>query len=399
MPAIIPFYILDFDEAMIDSLSMIVKKVYPDAQIFTYDQGEEGWRKMHKQSLPSVVIADANMPDVGGLQLLKLARKHEVHQKSYFIITTHENDNDTKLQAIKFGADDFLHKPFSMDTLFVKLRNATRVVTSHLNDSDFAIKMVEFEALFEKQKEDTFNLLTLIQKARIADLAKRIASIMQAATWIGKQMTDDSTEIETIRRSAQLAYSGKMLLNDTYVTRPVMINGEIRSPIMEKYAEYVDDIYSNLVGFEEVQKSLRHIYENYDGTGIPDKLQQWEIPLASRILRVAMDFEENFEKAQGRELKAIDQLYASWNVLYDHRIVVNYDQYLGMKASTRGKLSSERQISAKEMQERMIVARHIITTSGLKLISAGTVLNEDKIEKIRQITEADPLLGELYVKR
>ncbi|MFW6232417.1 MAG: hypothetical protein ACOC4D_00090, partial [Bacteroidota bacterium] len=51
----------------------------------------------------------------------------------------------------------------------------------------------------------------------------------------------------------------------------------------------------------------------------------------------------------------------------------------------------------KELEVGMTISRNIITHSGLKIISSGTILNEERIEKIRSITKSDPVIGKIYV--
>jgi hypothetical protein len=45
-----------------------------------------------------------------------------------------------------------------------------------------------------------------------------------------------------------------------------------------------------------------------------------------------------------------------------------------------------------------IISRSIITQSGIKLVSAGTVLKEDVVQKIKSITATDPVVGYIWVK-
>jgi RNA polymerase sigma factor (sigma-70 family) len=70
----------------------------------------------------------------------------------------------------------------------------------------------------------------------------------------------------------------------------------------------------------EVRQSLGHLYERYDGKGMPGKLRGAEIPLAVRIMQVAQDAEiankdlrsfldRQMESLPGDQRKAIELAY------------------------------------------------------------------------------------------
>lgn len=398
MAAQIPFYLLDDEIPLVDTLSRLVLKVYPDAKIVKAHDGLDGLEMIEQGKIPSVIISDVYMPGLNGFQILKKIRQHPIHKKSYIIIITSKVDKEMNLKAVQLGADDFMTKPFSIDQLFVKLRGATRAILAAKKEEELNLKIEKLSEVIKHNRDQVDGLIRLFQDARMGELNKRIPSILDSASWIARRLTDDDDAVDDLIRATQMIYAGKLLLNDSYIVKPIMTGGEIRSSILEKYPLYVDQIFGSLDGAQEVQRILRHIYENYDGTGIPDKLQAWEIPLASRILRVCLDYEDYYEKSQGKQQKAVESLYKSWNVLYDHRIVAYYDQFLAMKVASSGKLAPEKSATVKELHERMIIARHIITESGLKLMSAGTVLTEEKIDKIKQIISTDPLIGQIYVK-
>ena len=69
-----------------------------------------------------VVILDVNMPGLSGLDVLKRLVPYE-HRFSAIVITG-QGDITMAVQAMKFGAVDFLEKPYRPDELFAALDNA-----------------------------------------------------------------------------------------------------------------------------------------------------------------------------------------------------------------------------------------------------------------------------------
>jgi two-component system, chemotaxis family, chemotaxis protein CheY len=64
-----------------------------------------------------LVITDINMPDINGLELLRFVRQGPQHRDTaVLVISTMSSERDRE-RALALGADAFLAKPFSKETL------------------------------------------------------------------------------------------------------------------------------------------------------------------------------------------------------------------------------------------------------------------------------------------
>ncbi|WP_158814579.1 response regulator [Methylocapsa sp. S129] len=78
--------------------------------------GEEGLHAMIAK--PShLVISDLNMPKLDGLGLLRAVRECEPIKKAAFILVTGRGDNAVVAQGRKYGLNNLLAKPFTVDSL------------------------------------------------------------------------------------------------------------------------------------------------------------------------------------------------------------------------------------------------------------------------------------------
>jgi two-component system chemotaxis response regulator CheY len=78
--------------------------------------GEQALKLMMTQ--PShLVISDFNMPKLDGLGLLRAIRKHAPTQKVPFILLTGKGDKTLIQQAMQFGLNNYLTKPFTVPAL------------------------------------------------------------------------------------------------------------------------------------------------------------------------------------------------------------------------------------------------------------------------------------------
>ncbi len=72
---------------------------------------------------PSLVITDLAMPNMGGLELCR--RLREISDVPIIVLSVRGEEN-TKVEALDAGADDYVTKPFGMDELLARIRAALR---------------------------------------------------------------------------------------------------------------------------------------------------------------------------------------------------------------------------------------------------------------------------------
>ena len=73
---------------------------------------------------PDLVILDLGLPDTQGLELLRTMRAR--NESVPIVVLSSRGDEAGKVQALDFGADDYVTKPFGMDELLARIRAALR---------------------------------------------------------------------------------------------------------------------------------------------------------------------------------------------------------------------------------------------------------------------------------
>lgn len=72
--------------------------------------------------LPNVLLLDLNLPDMNGMEILK--HIHQMDLPCSVVIITAHGSVDAAVEAMRYGAFDFIEKPFSAKRLQVTVRNA-----------------------------------------------------------------------------------------------------------------------------------------------------------------------------------------------------------------------------------------------------------------------------------
>jgi len=101
--------ICDDEEGIRESLKLILEKDY---DLTFAESGDEAIQKM-KTTPADLVILDIKMPKKDGLDTLKELKK--IRADSKVIIATGYKSIDVAHEAMKFGACDYVVKPFNRD--------------------------------------------------------------------------------------------------------------------------------------------------------------------------------------------------------------------------------------------------------------------------------------------
>ncbi len=99
-----------------------------------FSDGADAWQSFD-ESPARVVISDWQMPEMDGTDFCRRIRQREKTEYTYFILITGERSEDADYDdAINAGADDFLLKPVSRDSIWRRLRVAKRILgfTNHI---------------------------------------------------------------------------------------------------------------------------------------------------------------------------------------------------------------------------------------------------------------------------
>ena len=112
-------HVIDDDEAVRQSLMFLLKTAGLTVQ--TYESAAAFLSELPRVS-SGCVITDVRMPEVSGIELLRRLKETQSHLP--VIVITGHGDVPLAVEAMKYGALDFLEKPFDDDAILSAVKSA-----------------------------------------------------------------------------------------------------------------------------------------------------------------------------------------------------------------------------------------------------------------------------------
>lgn len=167
------------DEATIRA-SLVESLTREGYEISSAESGEEALAKCHSTTF-DLVITDLKLPGVSGLEILQALRNQG--NGTPVIMMTAYGDVDTAVSAMRFGAYDFIPKPFKLGVMKSQVRaalKATNVVNSETVETETKTKPAPKTAKIAPVKDLELQYLGMIKAcpglAHIANILEKVGS-------------------------------------------------------------------------------------------------------------------------------------------------------------------------------------------------------------------------------
>lgn len=72
------------------------------------------------------IVADYEMPVMNGPAFIKRLRTSALHRHVPLIMLSGKEESSSKIQCLRYGADDYMVKPFNPEELDLRLKNMMR---------------------------------------------------------------------------------------------------------------------------------------------------------------------------------------------------------------------------------------------------------------------------------
>lgn len=136
--------------------------------VFTADNGEKALL-VFKKVKPLIVISDIKMPEMGGIDLLRMLKKE--NPETEVIMITGHGDIDLAIKSVKYDATDFVTKPINNESLEIALKRAQERISVRNKLKEYTSNLEQL--VHEKTKK-------LIETERMAAIGQTVMGLNHA---------------------------------------------------------------------------------------------------------------------------------------------------------------------------------------------------------------------------
>ncbi len=275
----------------------------------TIEDSRQAMDTIRRES-PDVVLSDIMMPDITGLDLLRMRLEDQAMMTIPFIILSANSENQTKREALQLGATDFLAKPVDASDLTVRVRNSLIVKTHHDHLANYANELEKQVRLrtaqIERSREQIIHCLARAAEYRDNETGEHVIRVGKYCAVIADELGFGENYCRQIELASQLHDVGKIGIPDSVLLNPGKLSHaefevmkkhchlgcQIMEPLAEQDAARViqhanvggfimDDVDSPMLELAAIIARTHH--EKWDGSGYPNGLAGDQIPIEGRI--------------------------------------------------------------------------------------------------------------------
>lgn len=305
---------------------------------------------------PDIVLLDIMMPNVSGLDLLRIRQGDGQLKRIPFLILSANSEKPVKREALSLGATEFLAKPVDAVDLVLRVKNSLRASQSQNHLHDYAVDLEK--QVFQRtgqiahSREQIIHCLARAAEFRDNETGAHVIRVGKFAAAIAKELGFNANYCRQLELAAQLHDVGKIGIPDSILLNPGKLSREqfdimkqhcllgcqIIEPIAQSgegalrkntRGQFMTSVESPLLGL--AANIARTHHEKWDGTGYPDGLKGEEIPIEGRITSVADVYDalcsERPYKPKFPREKCLEIMLSERTTRFDPRVLdVFFDQ-------------------------------------------------------------------------
>lgn len=301
---------------------------------------------------PDVLLLDLNMPEISGLDILRVAGLDTALQHIPVLLLSEDNTASVRRHALELGASDFLSKPIDPDELLARVRNSLVVRRHYQMEVEQAIRLqAEFQVRSREMEFTRNQLILCLARAaehRDSETGNHVIRVGRYTAIIARQMGYPEQHLEMLEQAAQLHDVGKIGIPDSILFKPARLAKD-EYELMKKHCALGRQIIEPISDRDwDVLKSHTRLggsmlqvrtspllmlaariaqshHERWDGSGYPLGLAGEDIPLEGRIVAVADVFDALSSRRPYKDpyprQRCFEILRAGRGVLYDPTII------------------------------------------------------------------------------
>lgn len=385
-------------------------------QLLTAESGLAGLEILQNHAV-DLVISDMRMPQMNGAQFLEQVRSHS--PAAMRMLLTGYADVDTIVDAINRGEiHRYITKPWNDYDILLTVQHALerqqlerdklRLEALTLRQNDELKNLnASLEDKVRKRTEDlkkahdgllrfnsklksnflvSIKMFSRLIETRGGNLAGHSLRVADLARKIAQRMALSESDIEDVFIAAMLHNIGKIGLTDVLLTLPLTAMSGDQLGQYRKHPTRGAQLLMPLDDLRHAAVLIGAYQERFDGKGYPDSLAGIHIPVGSRILAIASDYDNlqigTMMQRKLRPDEARAAIVHGRGSRYDPAVVDVFLQVLDGLASVAIAPRPTVDVGSAQLVVGAILAFDLVSPDGALLLSAEHVLDARLIAQI-----------------
>lgn len=321
--------------------------------IETAQSGNEALRAVVKQGPYAVVVSDMRMPGINGVELLQQIK--QLAPDTVRMMLTGNADQQTAMEAVNAGhIFRFMTKPCPPETFATVLEAGIAQYRLIRGERELLAKTFGASIKLLTDVLAAVSPLAFGKASRVHQLVRKMCRELDVHDW--------QIEVAALLSQVGCVSIPEKILAKAYQGE-ALTTAERRT--FNGYPQAGQQLIAGIPRLEQVAEIIGYQLQQYDGEGIPgDGTCGSDIPLGSRMLKVALDFDTLAAAGYNHETAVAELNHrTSW---YDPSMVAALGRVL-----TISSVQVVRRVKVSELVEGMTLAADVRTTSGMLLCAAG----------------------------
>jgi len=286
--------IVDDTEINLILFGALVKKM-DDCESHSFADPREGlaWAQAN---VPDLVIVDYMMPDLDGLEFIRLMREVPGREAVPVLMITANDQKQIRYRALDIGANDFLTKPVDKVEFLARAKNMLVLNDARKKLSDQAAWLAgevrkATQEILDRERETVLRL-SRAAEFRDPETGAHILRMAHFSQLIARELGMSVADQELLLEAAPMHDIGKVGIADIVLLKPGRLDTD-EFEIMKRHATIGYELLkgsSSRVLQAGAEIALGH-HEKFDGSGYPAGIRGEAIPIFSRIVAVADVFD------------------------------------------------------------------------------------------------------------
>jgi putative two-component system response regulator len=264
-------------------------------RVVTAPDGETAVKKANDEA-PDIVLLDALMPGMDGFQTTEVLKGSERTSAIPIIMVTGLDDRDSKIRALKAGAQEFVTKPIDRSEVSLRVRNLLmlREYSNFLADQNRALGLMVEERSHQVLASYRETIETLSRAAGYKDEVSgaHVRRIGHYTGELASALGMNAGFCEAIRYASQMHDVGKIAIPDAILlkagplTHDEWATMQTHTTLGAQMLSRGDSPYLQM----GAEIALHH-HERWDGGGYPAGLKGQRIPISARIMNICDQYD------------------------------------------------------------------------------------------------------------